>query len=112
MTSYKWYQSMGICPVCHKAKIYEGEAMCLHCSNRKWEYTHTKEAIAKNRESCKRRKEKLKAQGICLRCQKHPAMDGRTKCFKCAQKNISECKAYAKRRKERKWTDSCHSTIG
>ena len=82
---YNWYKSKGICPRCKTQYAAPGRVHCEKCivENRArvrkffGEYNATK---------CKERRERLKAQGLCVCCGK-PAVESRVLCVKCARRN-------------------------
>ena len=44
----------------------------------------------------KRRNDELKASGVCSRCKKAPAVDGKTKCESCAKWQVNYLKKWKK----------------
>ena len=80
----EFYLSASICPICRTNNIFEGEKSCPECkakfaminANRK-EYLQ---------EINKSRYERLKQEGICVRCGKEPAAEGHVTCETCMEK--------------------------
>lgn len=90
---YHWYKAHGLCPLCHTQKIAKGKAACLNClsinaeATRKSRNNFTPEQKARadkqSRDSHKRLYKERKAAGICTKCGRHKAWEGRTKCVEC-----------------------------
>lgn len=80
--AYQWYKSHGICPRCAIRWSEPGRVYCADCAekNRKAAKDYCTAA------SCKARRERLKAQGLCVNCTR-PAVPGRVLCAECARKN-------------------------
>lgn len=88
-SNYKFYQSIGICPICRKNALHGSEKRCPECR-------------AKNAESSSRRKRdssrkngyarttyyRRKEAGICTDCGKRKAKEGHTTCEVCTQKRV------------------------
>lgn len=88
----EWYLSRKICPVCRVNTVFGDEKTCLDCQMKNIERTQGN--IEKNRDAYnarmrdyqKRRREELKANGICTRCGKRPASNGYSRCEMCRAK--------------------------
>lgn len=80
--SYKWYKDRGICPQCKKMYCRPGKVYCDECGKKRRKAT----AARDNSAYCKERREKLKAQGLCVSCGKL-AVKGRVLCAACARRN-------------------------
>lgn len=92
MTRYKWYQSIGICPICHKERLLIGEKRCFTCSERAHDKTTSEIMSGKNREVMRRKYARIKASGMCSGCRKRPARPGRTQCAICAARNAEKAR--------------------
>lgn len=80
---------IGICPVCRKERIFGEEKTCPECrakrANRKKPITEEqKERIRLQRRLCYYQRSE---QGICTRCGKRKAMEGKKKCGICLQRD-------------------------
>lgn len=84
---YKAYQDLGICPICHRERLYPGEKNCTLCLSKR---VHPKDEYQKYCENQKARKRELyaqdKANGMCTRCHKRKAVSGITLCSICRAK--------------------------
>lgn len=86
-----WYREHGICPYCRKEKLFGDEKQCISC-RLKYHYRKkpTEEQRAKRnerfREQERERYAERSAQGICTRCGKLKAVEGRKKCGICLDK--------------------------
>ena len=88
-----FYIKMGVCPVCKKNDLIGTEKLCKECAAKKAEIAA--KYRDKNREKCnKKHKEYIKAvyykrkeAGICTRCGKRKAREGKTTCPICAEKD-------------------------
>lgn len=91
--NYQFFKEIGLCVRCHK-KIMGTETLCPEC--RAIQATKTERYINKNRELHnekqriyrKERYTKLKEQGICVRCGKRNAIQGRVMCEWCLAKTL------------------------
>lgn len=97
------YIQYGICSRCHKEKIYGDEKMCPECRadraiiNAKYRNSHREDINRRERELHKIHYEERKAQGICTRCGKNKASEGKFTCGQCREKNNQEKRlAYVK----------------
>ena len=88
-----FYHNLGYCTVCHKERIYGSERICFSCREKAaekrkqdrllgkpWAFTEYNNALSRKRYA------KSKEQGLCVRCRKRKAEDGRVKCRICANK--------------------------
>ena len=97
--NYGFYISIGICPRCHKEKLYGDERACLLCNAERYG-----RQLNRDKEHCKeiRRKSGRKiyaessAKGICVRCNKRKAVEGQKRCRLCIEKT----NAYRRSRRE------------
>lgn len=86
-------ESIGICNRCSKNKVFGNEKTCPECRAKNAEYKFKiREANREkyneyNRSYGKKRYNELKEKGICTRCAKRPATDGKTMCSICNAKN-------------------------
>lgn len=83
--NYRWYKAGGICPKCKKAWAAPGRVFCEPCLKQKKAET-MKFGGEYNARKCKERRERLKEQGLCVRCAR-PAVEGKVLCAECARKN-------------------------
>ena len=81
--SYAWYKSKGICPRCKTAWCDAGKVYCPDCAKKNYDAL---KRLGSNSQRCKDRRERLKAQGLCVNCG-NPAVKGRVLCSICARKN-------------------------
>lgn len=87
---YIWYKSKGICPRCGCEDAAPGRVYCLNCldiqaiAEMKWR--SGKDLSEKNKVDCKKRYLKAKEAGICVRCHKHKAREGKVTCQFCFNK--------------------------
>ena len=90
---YDWYKSHGICPRCGQAKAAKGRTFCLNCLDSgavetlKTKMRYPDNYKERNKTWCHDRYYKAKEQGICVRCFKNKAREGKTTCEKCYYKN-------------------------
>lgn len=91
--AYQWYKSHGICPKCKREWSRPGRVFCEACAKVKQKSTQKYCTAA----SCKARRERLKAQGLCVNCTRQ-AVPGRVLCAECARKN-SEAQQVRKMRR-------------
>lgn len=86
-------KSIGICPRCNKNRIFGDEKSCVECKAKNAEYKQ--KLRESNREKSreyrnkwqKERYQKLKEEGICTRCAKRQALEGKCMCSICSAKN-------------------------
>ncbi len=94
-SEWKLYQSIGICPHCQKNKLFGDERTCVECRAVGAEYKakmyedpdKRKKMIKSSMESKRKRKERRRAQGLCVQCGKRPADIGFVTCRICRGKN-------------------------
>lgn len=82
---YQWYKAHGICPKCKTEWAAPGRVFCLDCLKKK-RAEIMKNGSDYNMQKCRERREKLKAQGLCVSCGKK-AVEGRVLCQVCARRN-------------------------
>ena len=90
MTNREFYQSISICPVCHKEKLYGDEKECLEC--RATKYVQLRDWRRKHPNSyAEQRKEKYFARvnnHLCIQCGiSLPETETRVMCCKCRIKH-------------------------
>nr|DAQ01185.1 MAG TPA: hypothetical protein [Caudoviricetes sp.] len=92
----KWYQSINICPICKKERLYNGEKICIICKS-KQPYDpekKSKDYFEKYREHSiehrKNRYHEAKENGICTYCFKRKAVDGLSVCSICRVKRNNQ----------------------
>lgn len=86
---YEFYISIGVCPRCHKEKLYGDERACLDCATDRYkrglkrDREHANEIANKNH---KRRYREASEKGICTRCNKRKAAEGQKRCKMCIER--------------------------
>lgn len=87
---YEWLKSKGYCVRCGKEKAEPGKTACTLCKMNAREknriYWHEKcspEQKQKYYEKAKMYRQMLDDEGICKKCSKRPAKDGRKMCANC-----------------------------
>lgn len=89
-SSREYYQRIGICPYCHKQRLYNGEKMCIECKAKQYAWMATsgkppdKEKIRKRRKNLRQKREK---EGLCIRCGIRVPQEGRKQCSICLAKD-------------------------
>jgi hypothetical protein len=90
MSRYDWYKSHGICPRCGQADAVKDKVYCLNCLDKEavstMMYRVTHDTKEKNRMFCKTRYYMAKENGICVRCFKRKARQGKAICQICFNK--------------------------
>ena len=89
----KFCLSIGICPVCQKNKLFGSEKQCIDC--REKAYKRRKELTpeqkekhyAKVREYAHKRTAERIEKGICTKCGKRKATEGKRRCAICREKD-------------------------
>ena len=92
MNDYQWYKAHHICVRCHQREAVKGQVACLDCRDKDREYDRKRKAESLAKESpehkaerlrkAKERRERLKAQGVCVWCGKRRATHG-IHCLEC-----------------------------
>ena len=93
----QWYRDHGLCPRC-KATITDGHVYCPDCRKRAYEEYQARYTPEQRHENGVRRRERLKAQGLCVYCGRAKAVPERVLCERCAQK-VSQAQQVRKMRK-------------
>lgn len=94
--NYRYYQSIHVCPRCHKNKLYGDEKKCPECRAKEAE-SAARRRRARNSEDRaaylerrkvhnKRYREALKEKGLCVSCGKRKVEAGHTYCRYCRDK--------------------------
>lgn len=89
-SNYRYFISIGICPRCHREKLYGDERACPMCRayqserRKKLDKEYTNEI---RRRSGRKIYAESSAKGICTRCNKRKAAEGMKSCKMCAEKN-------------------------
>lgn len=106
-----FYQSLGVCPVCHKNKLFGDEKQCVECKAKHYNYSMS--AYEKDKENYNKRRvendRKLSAErkqkGLCIRCaRKKPSGDNHSYCPLCRAKAREKKNAsYEKRTTREQW---------
>ena len=87
----EFYREHNLCPECGKNKLFGDEKMCLDCKMKQQEY-RAKHPISEDRRISRNIRSRIKkknvyaerkANGICTRCGKRKAINGRAKCQIC-----------------------------
>lgn len=98
MTSYDYFQSIRICPDCTKTPLGKDEKRCPVCRAKNAKRMSQKRENVETRlifnQRCqisnKKRRERLKAQGMCIVCGKRKSAVNKTKCEVC----LDKCRQY------------------
>ena len=109
----QWYLALGFCPSCHKERVYGSEKQCPECRAKRIVSNQlaTQKAIVLGKEWAKpeynnannrKRYAERKEQGICIKCGKRPAENGKTRCRLCLDKAADRAREYRARLKEEK----------
>jgi len=98
----KYFLNNKICPICRTTRLADGEKVCTDCSqklkDRRESYGYGKgDMRAYNRA----RRERLKAQGLCVTCGREKADGGTVTCRKC-KKRATELRELRKQIAEHK----------
>lgn len=86
---YEFFIKHGLCRICGKNKQIPGSTYCEDCSQRAYVYnmkryeTNPDYVREHNRISSKKRYDECKEKGICTRCRKRKAENGKVKCRIC-----------------------------
>lgn len=87
------FAKYGLCTRCGKNPIFGDERTCPECRadrsviNAKYRALHREEINSRERELNKIRYKERKEQGICTRCGKNKASNGKFTCIPCREKN-------------------------
>ena len=78
----EWLKANGFCPQCGSEKIYGDEKICSECAAKKYSYNleHKKKMDASYYIN---RRNEYKEKGICTKCRKRKAQEGKTMCPTC-----------------------------
>ena len=112
----QWYLDNGMCPRCHKNKLYDGRKVCEECKaanyiSQKKRYEHHREEYnAKHREYKRVHYQQRIKDGICGRCGKRKADEGFKTCSVCRKKMTDQkrIKAGKMSNEEKKARGLCH----
>ena len=109
MNDYQWYKAHHICVRCHQREAVKGQVACLDCRDKDREYDRkckaeslakeTAEHKANRLRKMKERRERLKAQGLCIWCGKRKALSGKQQCLECYIKRKRANREYKKRKR-------------
>ena len=101
---YNWYKSLGICPMCRKNRPTKNHIICLECmsdtsekNRRRRERLTPEQRRAESQRAVeykRQRKERRKAEGLCVECGKRPPKEGRIRCAICLHKHSERMKLY------------------
>ena len=84
-----YYKRIGVCPYCHKNRLFGEEKSCPECRAKSTEYSRKRDRISYNKthaEWSKKTYEERKSKGICTRCGKRKAKPGQLRCEFCIKK--------------------------
>ena len=99
---YFWYRDHGICPDCRKAYAEGGKVLCRKCAKHRLAVRyHNDPGGEKHKQYSRERRERLKAEGICIDCGRAPARDGGVRCVTCNKKRNESIQAYKLRKRIR-----------
>ena len=97
---YNARKEAGLCARCGKSPVRKGHVMCAQCEAdiAAWHYAkkaqltpEEREAyLARERARNQARRDRLKAQGLCIDCGEHPTECGKLRCKACAAKHNRE----------------------
>lgn len=85
-----YYIKIGICPHCHKNRLFGEEKSCPECRAKSTEYALKRNRIEYNKnhaEWARKTYVERKSKGICVRCGKRRAINGETRCSICKGKD-------------------------
>lgn len=95
-----FFRKNGLCPVCGKTKLMGDEKNCIDCREKHymWRKKPTEEQVEKRNAYSRNHRKKVYRErakaGICTRCGKRKALEGKKKCGICLEKD-----AYMHRKK-------------
>ena len=106
LEAYEWYKAHGICVGCRMAYAEPGRVYCAKCA-RKRRVSAEKHDPGNviHRQFNKDRRDRLKAEGLCIDCGKKPAADGKLRCRTCGAKQNESNKAWRVRDKIKREAD-------
>lgn len=88
-------RELRICTECGSRRVYGDEKICPECSARKYASNlKQKRDHEKENQYHKNRRQKLKEMGICVKCGKRKAENGKTRCGICNAKERQRAKRY------------------
>ena len=88
-------RELGICTECGSVKVYGDEKICPECAARKYTLNRRqKRNPEKESQYHKNRRQKLKESGICVKCGKRKAENGKTRCGICNAIERKRAKEY------------------
>lgn len=88
-------RKLGICTECGSRRVYGDEKICPECAARKYASNlKQKRDPEKEHQYHKERQKKLKEKGICVKCGKRKAEDGKTRCGICNALERQRVKKY------------------
>lgn len=108
MNSYNYYKLIGRCPACKRNKSAPNHVICLQCMSdvsernrrRREKLTPEQQKAESKRavENKRKRKERRKAEGVCVECGKRPPKEGRIRCEICLRKHRERMRDYYRRK--------------
>lgn len=88
-------RKLRICTECGSRRVYGDEKICPECAARKYALNRKqKRDSEKERQYHKNRRQKLKETGICVKCGKRKAENGKTRCGICNAMERQRVKEY------------------
>lgn len=98
---YYWYKSLGICVRCGQAPSAKGRVCCLNCldKNAISAIRYKSKHPMQNMLDCRKRYYIARELGICVRCYKNNAREGKAICEKCFVKIREKQRMYQKRKR-------------
>lgn len=108
----QWYKQHGICQRCYR-DVEPGKTYCRKC------LTYIRAGQIKRdptgekaHERDRKRRERLKAAGLCVNCGKEPAIEGQTLCQKCKKKARESQQVYKIRKRLKRQAEEERKAYG
>lgn len=99
----EWYAEHGICIACGRNDAVKGIKLCQECrlkqadASAEYHEAHREKRLAEFKVRNKERYKQRRETGLCVRCGKRPAAEGRIRCGICLAKDRAR---HEKRRRE------------
>lgn len=104
MNSYDYYKLIGRCPICKRNESAPNHVLCLLCMSDaseknlrqrdKWTSERRMAESKRAVENKRKRRERRKAEGVCVECGKRPPKEGCIRCAICLHKHSERMKRY------------------